>query len=136
MPQLSKCPKFMTFRDVFSYARMKEVNISQLSDYDAPFCEQQYTHGSCYISLSKFKSFDQFNTPQAASNFRHSVWHYRHLEWNSPLISLSLHLRGRVVTKGRNIKNFLNSQPLFDVHQQYLQAFLIDLQAEVSRFRC
>ena len=50
---------------------MKEDNISQLGDYDAPFCEQQYTHGSCYISLFKFKSFDQFNTPQTASNFRH-----------------------------------------------------------------
>ena len=47
---------------------MKEDNISQLGDYDAPFCEQ---HGSCYISLFKFKSFDEFNTPQTASNFRH-----------------------------------------------------------------
>ena len=37
--------------------------VSQLDDYDAPFCEQQYTQGSCYISLLKFKSFDQFNTP-------------------------------------------------------------------------
>ena len=43
---------------------MKEDNISQLGDYDAPFYEQQYTHGSCDISLVKFKSFDQFNTPQ------------------------------------------------------------------------
>ena len=43
---------------------MKEDNISQLGDYDAPFCEQQYTHGSCHISLFKFKSFDQFNTPK------------------------------------------------------------------------
>ena len=42
---------------------MKEDNISQLGDYDAPFCEQQYTHGSCYTSLFEFKSFDQFNTP-------------------------------------------------------------------------
>ena len=50
---------------------MKEDNISQLGDYGAPFCEQEYTHGSCYISLFKFKSFDQFNTPQTASNFRH-----------------------------------------------------------------
>ena len=38
---------------------MKEDNISQLSDYDAPFCEQQYMRGLCYISLFKFKSFDQ-----------------------------------------------------------------------------
>ena len=49
---------------------MEEDNISQLGDYGAPFCEQ-YTHGSYYISLFKFKSFDQFNTPQTASNFRH-----------------------------------------------------------------
>ena len=42
---------------------MKEDNISQLVDYDALFFEQQYTHGSCYISLFKFKPFDQFNTP-------------------------------------------------------------------------
>ena len=39
-------------------------NISQLSDYDAPFCEQQYTNGSCYISLFKFKSFDQLIPPK------------------------------------------------------------------------
>ena len=38
---------------------MKEDNVSQLGDYDVPFCEQQYTHGSCYISLLKLKSFDQ-----------------------------------------------------------------------------
>ena len=50
---------------------MKGDNMSQLGDHDAPFCEQQYRHGSCYISLFKFKSFDQFNTPQTASNFRH-----------------------------------------------------------------
>ena len=50
---------------------MKEDNISQLGDYDAPFCGQQCTKGSCYISVFKFKSFDQFNTPQTAANFRH-----------------------------------------------------------------
>ena len=43
--------------------KMKEDNISQLGDHDAPFCEQ-YMHGSCYISLVKFKPFDQFNTPK------------------------------------------------------------------------
>ena len=43
---------------------MKEDNISsQLGDYDVPFCEQQYTNGSCYISLFKFKSFDQLISP-------------------------------------------------------------------------
>ena len=43
---------------------------------------------------------------------------------------------GRVVTKGRNIINFVKSKPLFDIHRQYLQTFLIDLQPEVTRFRC
>ena len=51
---------------------MKEDNqVSQLGDYDAAFCEQQSMRGSCYISLFKFKSFDQFNTPKTAPNFRH-----------------------------------------------------------------
>ena len=40
------------------------------------------------------------------------------------------------MTKVKNIKNFVKSQPLFDVHLLSLQKFLIDLQAEVSRFRC
>ena len=40
--------------------KMEKDNIGQLDDYDAPFCEQQYTHGS----LFKFKSFDQFNSPE------------------------------------------------------------------------
>ena len=43
---------------------IKEDNISQLGDYDAPFCEQQYKHGSCYISLFKLKSFDQLLPPR------------------------------------------------------------------------
>ena len=40
---------------------MKKDNISQLGDYDAPFCEQQ---GYCYTSLFKFKSFDQLIPPK------------------------------------------------------------------------
>ena len=43
---------------------MKEDNISQLGDYDAPFCEQQYTHGSYYISLFKLKSSGQLIPPK------------------------------------------------------------------------
>ena len=43
---------------------MKEDNISQLGDYDAPFCEKQYTHGSFYNSLFNFKSFDQLIPPK------------------------------------------------------------------------
>ena len=38
---------------------MKEDDISQLGDYDAQFCEQQYIHWSCYTSLFEFKSFGQ-----------------------------------------------------------------------------
>ena len=43
---------------------MKKDNISQLGDYDTPFCEQQYRHESHFISLFKFKSFDQSITPK------------------------------------------------------------------------
>ena len=51
---------------------MKEDNISQLGDYDVPFFEQQYMDGCCYISLFKFKTFDQLiPAPQTTSNFRH-----------------------------------------------------------------
>ena len=81
---VSKCLEFMTFREgcfvirnwmqVLKWSswdflsplilqKMKEDNISELDHYDAPFCEQQYTHGSCYIPLFKFKSFDQLIPP-------------------------------------------------------------------------
>ena len=40
---------------------MKEDNISQSADYDAG---QQYTCGSCYTSLFKFKSFHQLIPPK------------------------------------------------------------------------
>ena len=43
---------------------MKEDNIRQLGDYDAIFYEQQYMHGSCYITLFKFKSLDQLIPPK------------------------------------------------------------------------
>ena len=43
---------------------MKDNNISQSGDYEAPFCEQQYMHWSCYISLFKFKSSDQLISPK------------------------------------------------------------------------
>ena len=38
---------------------MQEDNISHSGDYDAPFCEQQYTYRFCHISLFKLKPFDQ-----------------------------------------------------------------------------
>ena len=43
---------------------MEEDSISQSGDYDVPFCEQQYMHGSCYMSLFKLKSFDQLIPPK------------------------------------------------------------------------
>ena len=39
------------------------------------------------------------------------------------------------MTKGRKITSFVNSQSPFDVHRQYLDVPLIDLQARVTRFR-
>ena len=56
--------------------------------------------------------------------------------WTCPLITLSLHLRSRVMTKGREIIIFAKSKPPFDVHRQYLYVSLTDSQARVSRFRC
>ena len=40
------------------------------------------------------------------------------------------------MTKGREIIIFAKSQPLFDVHRQYVDVSLIDSQARASRFRC
>ena len=40
--------------------KMKADNFNQLDNYDKQFCERQYTHGFCYISLFIFQSFDQF----------------------------------------------------------------------------
>ena len=56
--------------------KMKEDNISQLGDYDVPFCEQ-YRHGSCYISLFKFKSFDQLIPPPPPPNLLQILDIYR-----------------------------------------------------------
>ena len=48
-----------------------------------------------------------------------------------------LDLRGRVMTKGKTLKTFQRvSRSLMYIHGQYLWTFLIDLQAEVLRFRC
>ena len=49
---------------------MKEDNVSQLGGYDAPFCEEQYTQVLLYLFV-QIQIFDQFDTPQTASNFRH-----------------------------------------------------------------
>ena len=56
--------KLLRLYIAINFTKMKEDNISQLGDYDVSLCEQQYSHRYCYISLFKFKSFDQFNTPK------------------------------------------------------------------------
>ena len=56
--------KLLRLSITINFTKMKEDNISQLGDYERRFCEQQYTHGSWYTSLFKFKSFDQFNIPK------------------------------------------------------------------------
>ena len=55
--------KLLRLAITINLQKMKEDNISQLGDYDALFCEQQYT-GSCYISLFKSRSFDQLILPK------------------------------------------------------------------------
>ena len=56
--------KLLRLSITINFTKDEEDNISQLGDNDAPFCEQQYTHGSCYISLFTFKSFEQPKLPQ------------------------------------------------------------------------
>ena len=50
---------------------MKEDNISHSAHHDVPFCDHQYARESCCIFFFKFKSFNQFNPPRTAPNFRH-----------------------------------------------------------------
>ena len=59
--------KLLRLSVTINFAKDEKDNISQLGNDDAPFCEQQYMHGSCYISLFKFKSFDQLIPPLTAS---------------------------------------------------------------------
>ena len=44
---------------------LRDGDFNELDDYGVPFCERQYTHGSCYISFFKFKSFDQSDPPES-----------------------------------------------------------------------
>ena len=47
-----------------SLHKIKEDYLNERDDYGVPFSEQQYTHGSCYISLFKRKSFDWSDPPE------------------------------------------------------------------------
>ena len=40
------------------------------------------------------------------------------------------------MTKGREIIIYVKSPPPFNVHRQYLDVSLTDLQARISRLRC
>ena len=46
-----------------------------------------------------------------------------------PISQSVIRLRSRFVTKGKNIKKFVKSQRLLDVHRQYLQTFHTDLKS-------
>ena len=55
-----------------SLQKINQDNFNERDDYGEPFSEQQYTHGSYYTSLFKYKSFGQSDPPpRIASNFRH-----------------------------------------------------------------
>ena len=46
------------------FTKINEDSLNEPDDYGVPLSEQQYTHGSCYISLFKCKSFDQSDPPE------------------------------------------------------------------------
>ena len=48
-----------------SLQKMNQNNLIRPGDYGVPFFEQQYMHGPCYISLFKYKSFDQSDPPES-----------------------------------------------------------------------
>ena len=47
-----------------SLHKINEDNLNKQNDYGVPFSEQQYMHGSYYISQFKYKSFDQSDPPE------------------------------------------------------------------------
>ena len=60
--------------ETFCHHKLRKINKDDLNERDdsgVPFSEQQYTHGSSYISLFECKSFDQSDPPPNGLNFRH-----------------------------------------------------------------
>ena len=56
----------MTLLRLFVTISLRNINeddLNERDDYAVPFPEQQYTHGSRYISLFKCKFFDQSDPP-------------------------------------------------------------------------
>ena len=50
-----------------SLRKLNEDNLNERDNYGVPFCEQQYTLGSCKILLFKFKNFDRSDSPPESS---------------------------------------------------------------------
>ena len=48
-----------------SLRKINKDNLNEQDDYGVLFSEQQYTHGSCYISLVEYKFFDQSDPPES-----------------------------------------------------------------------
>ena len=48
-----------------SLRKIHEDNLNERDNYGVPFSEQQYTHGSCKISLFKYKSSDRSDPPES-----------------------------------------------------------------------
>ena len=45
--------------------KINEDNLNERNNYGVPFSEQQYMYGSSYISLFKYKFFDQSDPPES-----------------------------------------------------------------------
>ena len=48
-----------------SLQKINQDDINERDDYGEPSSEQQYTHGSFYISLFKYKSFGKSDPPES-----------------------------------------------------------------------
>ena len=58
----------MTFLRHFLTIRLQKINednLNERDDYGVPFSDQRYRHRSYYISLFKYKSFDQSDPPES-----------------------------------------------------------------------
>ena len=55
----------LSFFLTISSQKINESNLNERDDYGVPFPDEQYRHGSYYISLFKYKSFDQSDPPES-----------------------------------------------------------------------
>ena len=54
-----------------SLRKINQDNLNKQDCYGEPFSEQQYAHGSYYISLFTYKSFGQSDPPNRLKFYRH-----------------------------------------------------------------